>query len=185
MQVATTRLPGVLLLQTQVFEDARGSTSETFNQRAFAAATGLDCTFVQDVCSVSRKGVLRGLHYQTAQSQAKLVRVARGQVFDVAVDLRPASPTLGQWTGQLLSAQEGLQIWIPAGFAHGFLVLSDSAEVHYKTSDFYAPEHSRSMAWNDPQLGIDWPLQALGSTPVLLSDQDARAVAFAQAELPA
>lgn len=159
MNVQPTALAGVLILEPRLFEDARGFFYESFNQRAFDEATGLSHSFVQDNHSQSRLGVLRGLHYQIQQPQGKLVRVLRGEIFDVAVDLRRSSPTFGHWTGALLSAQNRRQLWVPEGFAHGFLVTSEDAEVLYKTTDFYAPEHERSLRWDDPQLAIDWPLQ--------------------------
>lgn len=182
MQVTPTALPGVLILEPRVFGDARGFFLESYNRRAFAQATGLDIDFVQDNHSRSRKGVLRGLHYQIRQPQGKLVRVVRGAVFDVAVDLRRGSPTFGQWAGVELSEDNQRQFWVPAGFAHGFVVLSDSADFLYKTTDYYAPEHERSVAWNDPAIGIDWPLAAHGIGAPLLSDKDRAAVPLAQAE---
>jgi dTDP-4-dehydrorhamnose 3,5-epimerase len=173
MKILPCSLEGVFLLEPRLFEDARGYFFESFNQRAFQAATGIDCSFVQDNHSLSRRGVLRGLHFQVRQAQGKLVRVSRGEIFDVAVDLRRSSPRFGQWTGALLSADNRRQMWVPPGFAHGFLTLSDEAEVLYKTTDYYAPEHERSLRWNDPQLAIDWPLAA-GTAP-LLSDKDSQA----------
>ncbi len=171
MKVQPTSLEGVLVLEPRVFEDDRGFFFESFNQRAFAAASGLDCPFVQDNHSLSRRGVLRGLHYQLQQAQGKLVRVLRGEIFDVAVDLRQGSASFGRWTAARLSAENRQQMWIPEGFAHGFLTLSEEAEVLYKTTDFYAPEHERSLRWDDPQLAIDWPLQGAP----LLSAKDAAA----------
>jgi len=158
MNVLQTSLPGVVILEPKVFGDARGLFFESFNARTFAAVTGLMVDFVQDNHSRSRKNVLRGLHYQIKQPQGKLVRVALGEVFDVAVDLRKSSPTFGQWTGALLSAENKRMMWVPEGFAHGFLVISDSADFLYKTTDYYAPEHERCIAWNDPAIGIQWPL---------------------------
>ncbi|MBS1217300.1 MAG: dTDP-4-dehydrorhamnose 3,5-epimerase [Proteobacteria bacterium] len=158
MNVLQTSLPGVVILEPKVFGDARGFFFESFNARTFAAVTGLMVDFVQDNHSRSRKNVLRGLHYQIKQPQGKLVRVALGEVFDVAVDLRKSSPTFGQWTGALLSAENKRMMWVPEGFAHGFLVISDSADFLYKTTDYYAPEHERCIAWNDPAIGIQWPL---------------------------
>ena len=158
MNVLQTSLPGVVILEPKVFGDARGFFFESFNARTFAAVTGLTVDFVQDNHSRSRKNVLRGLHYQIKQPQGKLVRVAIGEVFDVAVDLRKSSPTFGQWTGALLSAENKRMMWVPEGFAHGFLVISDSADFLYKTTDYYAPEHERCIAWNDPAIGIQWPL---------------------------
>ena len=158
MRVIPTAIADVLVLEPRVFGDARGFFFESFNQRTFAEVTGVTLPFVQDNHSRSQKGVLRGLHYQVQQAQGKLVRVAQGVVFDVAVDIRPESPTYGSWVGEYLSADNKRQMWVPPGLAHGFLVLSDSAEFLYKTTDYYAPEHERCIAWNDPNLGIDWPL---------------------------
>lgn len=157
MQVTRTAIADVLVLEPRVFGDARGFFFESFNQLVFAEVTGVTLPFVQDNHSMSQKGVLRGLHYQVRQPQGKLVRVVRGEVFDVAVDIRPDSPTYGKWVGQHLSAENQRQMWVPPGLAHGFLVLSDVAEFLYKTTDYYAPEHERCIAWNDPFLGIDWP----------------------------
>jgi dTDP-4-dehydrorhamnose 3,5-epimerase len=158
MQVVTTALPDVLILEPKVFGDERGLFFESFNARQFAEATGLHREFVQDNHSRSAKGVLRGLHYQVQQAQGKLVRVTAGEVFDVAVDLRRSSPTFGQWVGVHLSAENKRQLWVPEGFAHGFVVLSEFAEFLYKTTDYYAPEHERSIRWDDPTLAIDWQL---------------------------
>jgi dTDP-4-dehydrorhamnose 3,5-epimerase len=170
MKVTALAIPDVLLIEPQVFGDDRGFFFESFNQQAFNQATGLDLQFVQDNHSKSAKNVLRGLHYQLPpKAQGKLVRVVAGEVFDVAVDIRKDSPTFGQWVGRVLSAENKLQMWVPAGLAHGFLVLSDSAEFLYKTTDYYAPEYERSIAWNDPALAIDWPIQGLPS----LSSKDA------------
>jgi dTDP-4-dehydrorhamnose 3,5-epimerase len=166
-QVMQTPLAGVLVLEPKVFGDARGFFYESFNARDFEHATGLKETFVQDNHSKSAKGVLRGLHYQTQHAQGKLVRVTQGSVFDVAVDIRQGSPTFGQWFGLELSAENKKQIWIPAGLAHGFLVTSDSAEFLYKTTDYYHPEFERSLLWNEPVLGIDWPLHLLDAPPLL------------------
>jgi dTDP-4-dehydrorhamnose 3,5-epimerase len=157
-----TGLPGVLLVEPQAFGDARGLFYESWHARDFAAM-GIDLPFVQDNHSVSSGGVLRGLHYQREQVQGKLVRVVAGEVFNVAVDIRRQSPRFGRWTGQFLSADNRRQLWIPPGFAHGFLVVSDRAEVLYKTTDYYAPQHERVIAWNDPAIGIEWPLRALAS----------------------
>ena len=158
--VTPTALPGVLILEPKVFGDARGFFFESFNQRDFAQATGLDVQFVQDNHSRSVKGVLRGLHYQIQRPQGKLVRVTQGEVFDVAVDLRRSSPHFGKWVGVVLSADNHRQLWVPPGFAHGFVVTSDSAEFLYKTTDYWYPEHERSLLWNDPALNVQWPLQA-------------------------
>ncbi|MCK6395026.1 dTDP-4-dehydrorhamnose 3,5-epimerase [Zoogloea sp.] len=160
MKAIPTAIAGPLILEPKVFGDARGFFMESYNARVFHEATGLDVNFVQDNHSRSGKGVLRGLHYQIQQSQGKLVRVVRGSVFDVVVDLRRASPTFGQWVGVELSEENNRQFWIPPGFAHGFLVTSDSADFLYKTTDYYAPEHERSLAWNDPDVGVAWPLDA-------------------------
>ena len=158
MKVIQTAIPDPLILEPKVFGDARGFFMESFNARAFQEATGLNVDFVQDNHSRSAKGVLRGLHYQIQQPQGKLVRVVRGSVFDVAVDLRKGSPTFGKWEGVELSEENNRQFWIPPGFAHGFLVTSESADFLYKTTDYYAPEHERSLAWNDPDVGVEWPL---------------------------
>lgn len=165
MKITACDIPDVLLIEPRVFGDDRGFFFESFNQRAFNDATGLNLRFVQDNHSRSARGVLRGLHYQCAQPQGKLVRVVAGAVFDVTVDVRRNSRTFGKWVGMELSADNKRQFWIPPGLAHGFLVLSDSADFLYKTTDYYAPEHERCIAWNDPTLAIDWPLA--GSAPVL------------------
>lgn len=183
MNVIPTALKDALILEPKVFGDARGFFMESHNRRAFAQATGLDIDFVQDNHSRSRKGVLRGLHYQVQQPQGKLVRVVRGAVFDVAVDLRRSSPTFGQWAGVELTEDNHRQFWVPAGFAHGFVVLSDSADFLYKTTDYYAPEHERSIAWDDPAIGIDWPLAAHGIAAPQLSDKDRAALPLAQAQV--
>jgi dTDP-4-dehydrorhamnose 3,5-epimerase len=161
MKVTPTALPEVLVIEPRVFGDARGFFLESFNQRAFNDATGLDARFVQDNHSRSTQGVLRGLHYQIRQPQGKLVRVVRGAVFDVAVDVRQSSPRFGQWVGVELSEDNHRQLWVPPGFAHGFLVTSDSADFLYKTTDYYAPEFERCIAWNDPSIGVAWPLQGM------------------------
>ena len=158
MKVVETNIPDVLIIEPKVFGDARGFFYESFNAAAFEAATGVTRSFVQDSHSKSQRGVLRGLHYQIHPPQGKLVRVVAGEVFDVAVDLRRSSPSFGRWTGVHLSADNQRQLWIPEGFAHGFLVLSETAEFLYKTTDYYAPEHERSLLWNDPELGIEWPI---------------------------
>lgn len=158
MKVIPTAIPDVLIIEPKVFGDARGFFFESFNQRAFHQATGLDVQFVQDNHSRSAKGVLRGLHYQIQQPQGKLVRVVRGSVFDVAVDVRKSSPTFGRWVGAELTEHNHRQMWVPVGFAHGFLVTGDSADVLYKTTDYYALEHERCIAWSDPTIGIQWPL---------------------------
>ena len=170
MNVVATALPEVLILEPKVFGDARGFFFESFNQRAFNAATGLDAHFVQDNHSRSVKGVLRGLHYQIQQPQGKLVRVVRGSVFDVAVDIRKSSSQFGHWVGVELSEDNHRQLWVPPGFAHGFLVTSDSAEFLYKTTDYYAPAFERCIAWNDPGLAIAWPVE--GNAQPLVSAKD-------------
>ena len=179
MNVIPTELPDVLLLEPRVFGDERGFFFESFNARAFAEATGVTREFVQDNHSRSVRGVLRGLHYQISQPQGKLVRVVAGEVFDVAVDLRRGSPTFGRWAGVNLSADNKRMMWVPEGFAHGFLVLSESAEFLYKTTDYYAPEHERCIRWDDPQLAIGWPLQEAPQ----LSAKDRSGVVLAEAEL--
>lgn len=178
MKATPTALPEVLLLEPKVFGDARGFFLESWNAHTFRELTGLDVDFVQDNHSRSARGVLRGLHYQLQQPQGKLVRVVRGRVFDVAVDLRRASPRFGRWAGVELSEDDHRQLWVPPGFAHGFLVLSESADFLYKTTDYYAPAHKRCIAWNDPQIGIDWPLDGAP----LLSAKDAQGVSLAEAE---
>lgn len=180
MQVTVLAIPEVVLIAPQVHGDARGFFYESFNQRAFEQATGCAGCFVQDNHSYSAQGVLRGLHYQIRQPQGKLVRVVRGAVLDVVVDLRKSSPSFGQWVAEELSADNHRQLWVPPGFAHGFLVLSDSAECLYKTTDYYAPAHERCIAWDDPALAIDWRLR--GSRP-LLSPKDAQAPPLARAEV--
>ena len=169
MKVTHCDIDDVLLLEPRVFGDARGFFMESFNQRAFSDATGLNLQFVQDNHSRSARGVLRGLHYQAVQPQGKLVRVVAGAVFDVAVDIRRDSPTFGKWVGQVLSAENNHQLWVPPGLAHGFLVLSEFADFLYKTTDYYAPQHERCIAWDDPGLAIDWPL---GGEPPVLSAKD-------------
>jgi dTDP-4-dehydrorhamnose 3,5-epimerase len=182
-QVTKTPIDGVLVLEPKVFGDARGFFFESFNAKDFAQSTGFDVEFVQDNHSKSAKGVLRGLHYQVQHAQGKLVRVTHGAVFDVVVDIRQGSSTFGQWFGQELSAENKKQIWIPAGLAHGFLVTSESAEFLYKTTDYYHPEFERSILWNDPAIGIDWPLHLIDGQP-LLAAKDAAAQLLANAELP-
>ncbi len=180
MQVTATAIHDVLLIEPRVFGDARGFFFESFNQQAFAEATGLAVDFVQDNHSKSARDVLRGLHYQIApKAQGKLVRVVQGEVFDVAVDLRRESKTFGQWVGEILSADNKKQLWIPPGFAHGFLTLSDSAEFLYKTTDYYSPAHERCIRWDDPDLAIRWPLQGAP----LLAAKDQAGAAFATALL--
>ena len=179
MKVTATALPEVLIIEPKVFGDRRGFFFESFNQRAFNDATGLDTQFVQDNHSRSVKGVLRGLHYQIQRPQGKLVRVVRGSVFDVAVDIRKSSANFGRWVGVTLSDENHRQLWVPAGFAHGFLVTSDTAEFLYKTTDYYAPEFERCIAWNDPSIGVEWPLA--GDLPQLSGkDQAGASLAGAQ-----
>jgi len=179
MKVIETSIPDVLIIEPKVFGDERGFFYESFNAAAFEAATGLKRQFVQDNHSKSQRGVLRGLHYQIQQPQGKLVRVVAGEVFDVAVDLRKSSPSFGRWFGTHLSAQNQRQLWIPEGFAHGFVVLSESAEFLYKTTDYYAPEYERSLLWNDPELGIEWPFDE----PPQLSAKDQAGKRLSDAEL--
>lgn len=170
MKIIPAQIPDVLIIEPKVFGDARGFFYESFNQQAFQAATGLEVNFVQDNHSRSSKGVLRGLHYQLPPyAQGKLVRCVRGAVFDVAVDIRKTSPTFGQWVGVELSEENHRQFWIPPGFAHGFLTLTDSADFLYKTTAYYAPSHDRCIAWNDPDIGIEWPDE--GGAPQL-SEKD-------------
>lgn len=178
MKVESTALRDVLVLEPRVFGDARGFFYESYNRRTFAQDTGLDLEFVQDNHSRSSKNVLRGLHYQVRQAQGKLVRTTAGAIWDVAVDLRRGSPDFGRWAGVTLDAASPRLLWIPAGFAHGFLVLSEFAEVQYKTTDYYAPEHERTLFWNDPALAISWPLAG----EPLMTDKDRRGTPLAQAE---
>lgn len=178
MKVTSGVLPEVLILEPRVFGDERGFFLESYNQRVFREAAGIDANFVQDNHSRSSRNVLRGLHYQLKQAQGKLMRVVAGEVFDVAVDLRRSSPRYGRWMGLQLSADNKRMLWIPSGFAHGFLALSEFAEVFYKTTDYYAPEHERCVLWNDPDIGIDWPLTGVP----LVSEKDRRGVALKVAE---
>jgi dTDP-4-dehydrorhamnose 3,5-epimerase len=178
MQAIKTAIADVVVFEPKVFGDARGFFYESFNENVFAEATGLRPRFVQDNHSKSSKNVLRGLHYQIKQPQGKLVRVTQGEVFDVAVDMRADSPTFGQWVGEILSAENKRMLWVPEGFAHGFVVLSDSAEFLYKTTDFYAPQHERCIIWNDPDLKIHWPIEEAPS----LSAKDAQGLSFLEAE---
>jgi len=176
--VIRTEIPDVLILEPKVFGDARGFFLESYNRREFREATGIEVDFVQDNHSASKRGVLRGLHYQIRQPQGKLVRAAAGEVFDVAVDLRGSSPTFGRSVTFNLDAASRRMAWIPPGFAHGFLVLSEEAEFLYKTTDYYAPEHERTLLWNDPQLGIRWPLQG----EPILAEKDRRGTPLKSAE---
>lgn len=178
MKVVETALPDVLVIEPKVFGDHRGFFMESFNARVFHEITGVGDAFVQDNHSRSTKGVLRGLHYQIRQPQGKLVRVVSGEVFDVAVDLRRSSPTFGQWAGVLLSEANHRQFWVPPGFAHGFVVLSETADFLYKTTDYYAPEHERCLRWDDPSVGIAWPLV---SAPQL-SEKDRLGLSLADCE---
>ena len=180
-EVTPCHLSDVLIIEPKVFGDDRGFFSESFNAAAFERATGVEATFVQDNHSKSERSVLRGLHYQLQQPQGKLIRVVQGEIYDVAVDIRSGSSTFGQWVGVTLSAENKKQLWVPADFAHGFIVVSETAEVLYKTTDYYAPEHERSIRWDDPGLAIDWPVEAL---PPKLSARDAAAVSLTDAELP-
>lgn len=179
MRITSLAIPDVLLIEPQLHGDARGFLYESFHQARFEAAVGRSVAFVQDNHSKSSAGVLRGLHYQLHRPQGKLVRVVAGSVFDVAVDLRRGSPGFGQWVGEVLSAENCRQMWIPEGFAHGFLVLSETAELLYKATDYWSPDNERCIAWNDPQLAIDWPL----GMPPVLSMKDQHAMPFARAEL--
>lgn len=174
-----TALPEVIVLEPKVFGDARGFFFESFNQRDFEQATGVTQAFVQDNHSRSSKGVLRGLHYQIQHPQGKLVRVAAGEVFDVAVDLRRSSPNFGKWVGVLLSAENKRQLWVPAGFAHGFVATSEIAEVLYKTTDYWFPEHERSLLWNDPTVAVEWPVDGMPT----LAAKDASGKLLAEAEV--
>ena len=178
MKVIPTAIPDVVILEPRVFEDERGFFLESWNAHDLRAALGFEASFVQDNHSRSRRGVLRGLHYQILQPQGKLVRAARGRVFDVAVDLRRSSPTFGRWGGAELSDENHRQMFVPPGFAHGFLVLSDQADVLYKTTDYYAPQHERCLIWNDPEVGIEWPL----SREPLLAAKDRAGLGLRQAE---
>jgi dTDP-4-dehydrorhamnose 3,5-epimerase len=179
MPIQTTAIPDVIIIEPNVFGDERGFFYESFNAKSFAEQTGINALFVQDNHSKSAKGVLRGLHYQIQQPQGKLVRVVAGEVFDVAVDIRKQSPTFGQWVGVMLSGDNKRQLWVPEGFAHGFLVLSNSAEFLYKTTDYYAPEFERSILWNDSAIDIQWPIQG---EPVL-SNKDKMAKLLSEAEV--
>lgn len=179
MKAIATAIPAVLILEPKVHGDERGFFYESYNQRAFEAAIGFSPAFVQDNHSRSTKGVLRGLHYQIRQPQGKLVRVVRGSAFDVAVDIRKSSPTFGRWVGVELSEANRRQLWVPPGFAHGFVVTSESADFLYKATDYYAPEHERCIAWNDPEIGIEWPLDG----PPSLSGKDAAGLRLSEAEV--
>ncbi|MDM8357957.1 dTDP-4-dehydrorhamnose 3,5-epimerase [Pandoraea communis] len=175
MQLISTAIPAIKVIEPKVFGDSRGYFFESFNQRNFNDALGETLTFVQDNQSRSARGVLRGLHYQIKQPQGKLVRVLHGEIYDVAVDIREGSPTFGKWVAEVLSAENKKQLWIPAGFAHGFVVISETAEVLYKTTDYWAPQFERCIRWDDPALAIPWPLD--GITPVV-SDKDRQGMSF-------
>lgn len=179
MKIVPLAIPDVLLLEPRLHRDERGCFFESWNQRVFELAVGAPVVFVQDNHSYSLEHVLRGLHYQIKQPQGKLIRVVSGTVFDVAVDIRKGAPTFGRWVGEVLSAENHKQLWIPAGFAHGFVVLSGQAEVLYKTTDYWSPEHERCIVWNDPTLGIAWPIDG----PPRLSAKDAQSAAFLAAEV--
>ncbi len=179
MEVIQTKIPDVVIIEPRFFGDDRGFFYESYNKKAFTEATGINRNFVQDNHSRSQKNVLRGLHYQIQQPQGKLVRVVVGEVLDVAVDIRKSSPTFGQWVSCLLSAENKRQFWVPEGFAHGFVVLSDAAEFLYKTTDYYAPEYERTILWNDADLGIDWQL----TEEPMLSKKDQEGVPFKEAEV--
>jgi dTDP-4-dehydrorhamnose 3,5-epimerase len=180
VRASSAYIPGIIVLEPSVFFDERGFFFESYNRKTLAAL-GIDVSFVQDNHSLSRRGTLRGIHYQVRNPQAKLVRVVSGEVFDVSVDLRKSSPTFGRWFGLTLSAANKLQIYIPPGFGHGFLALSDMAEMLYKTSDFYAPEHERCIRWDDPDLAIDWPLDGERT----ISEKDEKGSFLREADLPA
>ncbi|NER04660.1 MAG: dTDP-4-dehydrorhamnose 3,5-epimerase [Okeania sp. SIO3C4] len=180
MNVIQTEIPEVLLIEPKVFGDERGFFMESFNQRNFSEKTGINLEFVQDNHSRSSKGVLRGLHYQIQQAQGKLLRAVAGEIFDVAVDIRKNSPNFGKWVGYLLTAENKRQLWVPPGFAHGFLVVSETADVLYKTTDYYAPEYERSIIWNDPEIGIIWPLEGI---EVKLSKKDEAGTTLKDADL--
>lgn len=179
MIVIPTKISDVLIIEPKVFGDDRGFFFESFNKKSFEESTGVKVEFVQDNHSRSSKGVLRGLHYQIKQPQGKLVRVTSGEVFDVAVDLRKASPTFGQWDGVILSAENKRQLWVPHGFAHGFIVLSETADFLYKTTDYYAPEFERCIRWNDAEVAIDWPFEG----GPLVSEKDAQGSSFINADV--
>lgn len=183
MNIIQTKIPDVLIIEPRVFGDERGFFFESYNEQAFADKAGITLKFVQDNHSRSVKGVLRGLHYQIEQTQGKLVRAAVGAVYDVAVDIRKSSPTFGHWVGCMLSAENKQQLWVPPGFAHGFVVVSDVAEVLYKATDFYAPQHERSILWNDPDIGIEWPMDLMGDCEIMLSQKDQSGKSLHDAEV--
>ena len=179
MNIIPTKIPDVLIIEPDVFGDNRGFFFESYNEKEFREMTRLPVTFVQDNHSRSKKHVLRGLHYQIRQPQGKLVRVISGEVFDVAADIRRSSPTFGKWVGEYLTAENKKQMWVPSGFAHGFLVLSGVAEFLYKTTDYYAPEHERCISWNDPVLNVQWPV---AGNPIV-SEKDEKGILFQDAEV--
>ena len=179
MNVIPTHIPDVLIIEPRIFGDDRGFFFESYNEKSFAEKTGISPKFVQDNHSLSTKNVLRGLHYQIQETQGKLVRVISGEVLDIAVDIRRSSPTFGQWASCLLSAENKRQFWVPEGFAHGFVVLSDSAEFLYKTTNYYAPQYDRVILWDDPDLGVDWQLKG----EPILSDKDKAGKRFKEADL--
>lgn len=180
MEFVPTKIPDVLIIKPKIFEDPRGFFLETYRENEFVFA-GISQKFVQENHSASQRGVLRGLHYQIRQTQGKLVRAIIGEIFDAVVDIRRSSPTFGQWVGVILSAENKHQLWVPPGFAHGFYVLSEKAEITYKVTDYYAPEWDRSLLWNDSQLGVDWPL--IDGVPLSLSNKDINGKTFAEADL--
>lgn len=181
--VTPTALSDILILEPKVFGDERGFFFESYNERDFLSATGLEVRFVQDNHSRSKKGVLRGLHYQIAKAQGKLVRVTHGEVFDVCVNLKKGHPEFGKWVGVALSAENKRQLWVPPGFAHGFLVLRDDTDVMYKTTDYYSPEDERCLLWNDPAVGINWPLSVSVSADPLLTDKDRQGFCLSDADV--
>lgn len=180
MIIESTEIPDVKLIKPKVFEDTRGYFMETYQKEVFIDA-GISDEFVQDNHSRSKQGVLRGLHYQIRKTQGKLVRVVKGEIFDVAVDLRESSPTFGQWVGKILSSENKYQLWVPECFAHGFYTLSSQADVIYKVTDYYAPEWDRTLIWDDPDIRIEWPL--INNQPPILSEKDAKGKSFAEADL--
>ena len=179
MKILPAKIPDVLIIEPQVFQDDRGFFFESYNHKAFSEKTGITANFVQDNHSFSKQNVLRGLHYQISQPQGKLVRAIAGTILDVAVDIRKTSPSFGEWVSCILSADNKRQLWVPVGFAHGFVVLSETAEVLYKTTDYYAPQHERCILWNDPDLGIDWSV----TNPPIVSAKDRVGQPFKSAEV--
>ncbi|MEM9218718.1 MAG: dTDP-4-dehydrorhamnose 3,5-epimerase [Cyanobacteria bacterium P01_F01_bin.150] len=183
MDIIQTKIPDILVIEPRVFGDDRGFFFESYNEQAFADKAGVTLKFVQDNHSRSMKGVLRGLHYQIQQPQGKLVRAVAGVIYDVAVDIRRSSPTFGQWVGFIISAENKKQLWVPPGFAHGFIVVSDMAEVLYKATDFYAPQHERTILWNDASIGIEWPMDLIGEAEIKLSQKDQAGISLQEAEV--